>query len=510
MATMALHRNPSRLDPRWILACLGVGAALRLFHLGHQSLWIDELISLESATWASGAEFWRGLLHEIHGPLTSMMLHGWARLTSSEAGLRALYVIPAILTIPLAARFARDLAGETAGKVAGAAFALSPFHVWYSQEIRGYSWAILFSTASLVFFLRVWDDVATPRDFAGLAFCLALGILSNFAVALLFVALTALVLVRRPFRRARLLAWGGVVLVVGLLFLPWFLDWYGRVGGERVFADAPGARGIPLREAAGFSPAAIPYTLWTFAFGYSLGPTLHDLHLDRSWKTLAPHAPVLVIGGFAIASGMVLGARALAERGRLGLVAGLAIVPLALVMLLTLRDVKTFHPRYLVAVFPVFVALLAAGWARGGAFARVSAGTALGLALVALGNHYFDARYAKEDSRAAAHSIRELEKPGDAVVVIYSFRPFQYYFLKEGGTARLLHLHKRFLRTDEELRAHALDAASGGGRVWLVLSRWWDVAPESRLRAAFESALVERGRWNHPGVLVTLYEGARS
>jgi len=498
-------------DLIWVIGCTALGAALRLFHLGHQNLWIDESISIQMATWAEGGEFWRGLLRDIHGPFTSLLLHGWIRLGQSEEWMRLLYAIPAIATIPLAARLGAALGSESAGRVSAAILALSPFHIWYSQEIRNYSWAMFWATAAVLIFVKAWDSPVRARWFAGLGALLAVGVLTNFSITLLLAALTFLVLTRRPFRPRFFWAWSAVVAGVVVVFLPWFVDWYGRIGGERIFVDAPTPTGMPLREASGFSLAGLPYALWTFSFGYSLGPSLQDLHLDRSWNALAPHAPVLALGFAAIATGFVLGIRDLTRRGRLFLIAGLLLIPLLLVVVLSSREVKTFHPRYMIASFPAFIAVLGAGWSRSGILSRASAAVALVLAIVALNNLYFNPRYAKEDSRSAARMILEKEEPGDSVVVIYSYRPFKYYFRDVGqGRARLLRLHKRFLKTSDELRAHVAEAAEGDGRVWLVLSRWWDVAPEERIREAFEETLVERQRWEFPGVKVTLYDGSAS
>ena len=497
-------------DFLWVIGCMVLGTAVRLFHIGHQNLWIDESISIQMATWAQGAEFWRGLLHDIHGPFTSLLLHGWIQLGQSEAWMRLLYAIPAIATIPLAARLGAALGNETAGRVSAAILAISPFHVWYSQEIRNYSWAILWATAATLIFVKAWDSPVRGRLFAELGALLAIGVLTNFSIVLLVAALSFLVLARRPFQPRFFFAWGAVVVAVVVVFLPWFVDWYGRIGGERIFVDAPTPIGMPLREASGFSLAGVPYALWTFSYGYSLGPPLQTLHLDRSWHTLAPYAPVVALGMIAVGTGLVLGIMDLAHRGRLFLLCGLLLVPLVLVVILSSREVKTFHPRYLIASFPAFIAVLGAGWSRRGWVSRISAAVALILAVVALNNLYFDPRYAKEDIRSAAQTILQQEQPGDSVVVIYSYRPFQYYFLKGGGHARMLRLHKRFLKTADDLRAHVAEASAGDGRVWLVLSRWWDVAPEERIRSAFEETLVERERWEYPGVKLTLYDGAAS
>jgi hypothetical protein len=326
-------------------------------------------------------------------------------------------------------------------------------------------------------------------------------------VVFLLVTLTSIVAFRRPFSRQLALRWAGVLAFVTVAFLPWFVDWFTRIGAERMFVNAPSPTGMPLREASGVSLAGIPYVVWTFSFGYTLGPTLFELHLDRSLGMFAKHLPVLAAGALAISVGLALGIRAAFERGRGPVVLGLILVPTLLLIFLAAREIKTFHPRYLVAFFPVFIAVLAAGFSRKEPLARASLAVAGLLVAISLGQHYFDPSYAKEDSRSAARHILAREAPGDAVVVIYSFRPFRHYFADSGGgKARLVHTHKRFLKTDEDLRVHAAQASATSPRVWLVLSRWWDVAPEARIRRAFEETLEEKGLWQFSGIKVLLYE----
>ncbi len=499
---------PPHSDRRWVLACTLLAAVLRLYHLGHQSLWVDEMISLQLATYASGAEFWHGLLEDIHGPLTSVFLHGWTRLGETDGWLRLLYALPAIATIPLAYLLGRRLFGRAAGRITCLALALSPMHVWYAQELRNYTWLVLGATAALVLFVRVWDGEGSRRTWVALALVLALAILTNYSLGFLLIGLTVAALLRRPWQPRFLLAWGGTLLFVGLVFLPWFVDWFGRIGGERLFVNARSPLGLPLREASGFSPAGLPYALWTFVYGYSLGPPLLDLHLDRSASTLLPHVPVLVPGLLAAAAALVLGLQEAHARGRLLLVLTILLVPLVLTSYLAVREIKTFHPRYMLASLPVVFAMLGAAWSRRGIIARGSGILAGALMLVSLGQHYFDPAYGKEDSRRAAQIVRSEEKPGDTVVLIYAHRPFRHYYAQDGGGhARLLQVHKRLLQTDEDMRAHVAAATAEGGRVWLVLTRWWDVAPEERIRAIFAESLTEVRRWEVQGVKITLYEG---
>jgi mannosyltransferase len=489
----------------WVTACTLLALALRLLRIGHQSLHIDEIISFDSAAWTSGSAFWKGLLHDIHGPLTSALLHGWLRLGQSEAWLRLLYAVPSVLTIPLFYYLTRDLLGRTTARVAALAIAISPFQVWYGQEVRNYAWLLLFVTGALIAFFRIWDGRAGRAAWLSLVVLLALSLLTNYSALLLVISLTVLVLGRRDGRLA--LRWGATLCVLAAAFSPWFLDWYHRIGGERLFLDRPRTFGVPLRQASGFSVVNIPYMFWVFSFGYSLGPSVTDLHLDRSFSAIIRHWPVLVAGGLSVGTAAVLGAREVHKRGRTALLACLLLIPLALVIVLTLRDVKAFNPRYAMVAYPPFLMLVAAGWQWQKRLGRAAAMVALALTLFSLANHYFDPRYAKEDMRSAARTVLDEERPGDTIVVIDNNQPFRHYFShRGGGVAPVFHRHKRFLQTEDELRAHVRSAMRPEGRTWLVLSRWWEVASREKIYEVFDSLLTRTDHWEFPGVELSLYE----
>ena len=160
--------------------------------------------------------------------------------------------------------------------------------------------------------------------------------------------------------------------IVCIAFLPWFIDWFQRLNAERVFVDRPPPLSVPIAQQSGLSWAAIPYVAWTFVFGHSLGPSRLGLNLDQSIRAISTHLPVLVPGLLAVGIAMLLGLREARERGRLWIVLTVVLLPLLLTAFLAFREIKTFRPRYLVACYPVLVALLSAGWSRPGRWARVS------------------------------------------------------------------------------------------------------------------------------------------
>ncbi len=133
-----------------------LAAVVRFYHLGGQPLWVDE-----EMTWAmirpdAGLLFGRQLLDEIQGPLYLAAVWPLAReFGLSEFWLRAPAALAGLLAVPLAGLLGRRLCGARTGRLLALLLAVSPFHLWYSQEARGYSFLMLFAIVSTLAFLRL-------------------------------------------------------------------------------------------------------------------------------------------------------------------------------------------------------------------------------------------------------------------------------------------------------------------------------------------------------------------
>src|SRR5262250_1196069 len=82
------------LRHRWIslLPVLAVYFLLGFYRIGHQSFWLDEILSVRNAR-IDDPLFSSSVWREYHGPLYFVLLHLWAKLGTSEAILRALSVL---------------------------------------------------------------------------------------------------------------------------------------------------------------------------------------------------------------------------------------------------------------------------------------------------------------------------------------------------------------------------------------------------------------------------------
>ena len=126
-----------------LLLALWLAFALRLHQLGAQSLWYDETVSLTLARAPLG-ELLAHTGRDIHPPGYYLALAAWLQLlpaTPAPEFTSAFFsLVAGMLLLPLTfilGRHARLPIAVAAGAVI--LQALSPFHVWYSQEVGMYT-----------------------------------------------------------------------------------------------------------------------------------------------------------------------------------------------------------------------------------------------------------------------------------------------------------------------------------------------------------------------------------
>jgi mannosyltransferase len=208
--------------PRSLLLAVGLGLVLRLLFLGSKSLWLDEAWSVRVALGDVGS-LWSGVADRMNPPGYYLLLMPWVRLDQGEFWLRLPSVLFGVAAIPLIYHVGRLLHSEAVGASAAWLLSVSPIHVWYSQEARGYVLLIVLalgSTIALIQALRRLDGKAWVAH-AGLT-AAAFYIHYSAVWILLFQALLVVLEISRtgmPFRRISATAVS--LLLAGLVFLPW-------------------------------------------------------------------------------------------------------------------------------------------------------------------------------------------------------------------------------------------------------------------------------------------------
>jgi 4-amino-4-deoxy-L-arabinose transferase-like glycosyltransferase len=450
---------------------------VRFFQLDHQSLWVDEIITWRSCRPGVGLEFWEQIGDNIQGPLFLAVLWPLVRIQSSEFLLRLPAAVAGILTIPLLAVAGRHIFGTRTGRLGALFLALSPFHLWYCQEARGYSFVILFATAaSLVFWLMATRG-PSPGKAISYALLSAFAVWSNMSALFVWAAhgITLVFLVRPRGRRVWAL-W--IVAMAGGLAagLPWLLKASGIWAIGRLVPGA--ATGDALRGETTLTPMAFPFAGFAFFFGYSLGPSLAELHQPDRLALVKQQLPLLLsaggVGLVAVLAGLVS-----LRRLQWSLVLWIGVALLGLT-LLAWRNIKPFNPRYLAVVFPWFLLLACYGLVNlPQRLAQVFTVALVGLFLWSVGQYHFSSHYAKADLRGAAQWVEAHQRPGEPVLVPVVTQVFEYYY--QGRSQLLNSFNEGVLRTEEEVRDFFRRKLAGYESAWVVLARSWHLDPHDWL-----------------------------
>ncbi len=118
-----------------------IGFALRIYRLDAHELSADEAFSIVNWTRSSLSYLFNTIaLIDPQPPATLLSLYGWVRLTGeSELAARMLSVLASTLTLATTYRIARTLINQRTATLALLITAITPFQIWYAQDVRGYA-----------------------------------------------------------------------------------------------------------------------------------------------------------------------------------------------------------------------------------------------------------------------------------------------------------------------------------------------------------------------------------
>lgn len=498
-------RSYESLTPGFLLLVTLLAAALRFFALAGQSLWVDELFTWRAVQPHVGLSFLEQMLDTIQGPLYHAAVWPLVRLQDGAFMLRLPAAILGTLTVPLFGVITARIFDLRTARLAALLLAVSPFHVWYSQEARGYAFLIFFSLAAAALYLRMLREGPGPTTALLFGLLTAAAVWSNMGGLFVWLALGAtLLLYGRPRGRRAWLLWSLGFGLALLLAMPWILKASGIWAVDRIVPGA--ATGVSLRGETTFSLAALPYTIYTFFFGYSLGPSLRALHQPDQLAVIKSHLPVLVVAMVPVGAALLSGVLYLGRR-RSVLLWWIAI-PAAILVLLAMRNIKPWNPRYISMVLPWFLAVAAFGLVRlprrAGLILTV---WLLALNLWALTGHYFDDDYAKADIRGAAQYLATANTANDPVLVPAVSSVYVYY---AGDAAKVLPAFGALVSSAAEADVFVVEQFGDRQRGWIVLGREWFFDPRDLLPAALSRAGHLRLEHTGPGVRVYAWQAVGS
>jgi uncharacterized membrane protein len=443
-----------------------IAAVLRGYGLAHGELWFDEAYAA-----LVSAEPMRDLVADVSRdsspPLYYVLLHGWRAVWGGSAiALRSLSALAGVASVVLLVRVASILWPRRVAARMGVLLAVSPIHLYYSQEARPYGVFVLWTLVALLGFVRLSRREATMGDAATFSVGALLAAYTHNYGLFLLVPLGAAAAL--GYVSARLAAASAGLFFLG--YLPWMPVLMAQVRSgaahwvERIWEGTPPWLALPKSLAAmaigGAAPAYVPN-------GASALP---------GWIHLLALTVLVVLALRAM--------RPIDDGTRLYLLwlGGIVAVPYAASFVMPIYVVG----RYDIAAAPIVLSLVALGWARLQARAAWACTAAL-LCLTVLGASAYARRPVLDGAADQAALLVKATRESDAVVTIGLARtPLEYYVACRTAKVRFYSYptdvarHRGWLdeqalrdpalmRDDARALVHQL-ASRASGRLWVVHS----------------------------------------
>ena len=287
-----------------------LGLGLRLYRLNHLSLWLDETSTIYFArfSWPRvlGLEGW----YDNHPPLYFSLIKLASLVLPEVSAARIVSAVAGAATLPVVAALVARLSNWRAGLLAALLLAVSPLHIWYSQEARMYTPVVLCVAVSYLALVGFAQTAARRWALVyGASVALALYI-DYSAIYALTPQIVALGIISWRWRRRALVLWGTALGAV-CCFLPWVpnilysIDSEGR-NRESFLGATPDKVASVALSAIGLKNDG----------NYLWGP------IGAFWQGKTAVEAILLVGMVATA---LIGAAVLARRSPIGLATALGL-----------------------------------------------------------------------------------------------------------------------------------------------------------------------------------------
>jgi uncharacterized membrane protein len=486
---------------KWLIVTFGL--IIRFWRLGRQSFWADEILTIDMyRSPQSGVSYFRKFLWDVHGPLYSMILHFWSMISSSEFWLRTPSVLAGGLSVWFLHKWLKKITDERTALTGALFLAISPFSLYYSQELRFYAMLNLFVIFSLIAF-RKFEIKPDAKSGMTLGLVLGLTCLAHFSTAFLCMGfLVYMVAARRlkgDYLRYGLLAAVIVIVIVS----PWIYRQITFLGNVEIKNIANLSTGEKLRGGLTLNLWSYPYILYAFSTGYSLGPSLRELHLVRSGLNLIHDYGLELVVVYLLFGGMLTNAFVKLKRMKYSLF--FFIVPVVAILCLTATvtfNLKVFNVRYLIVIFPIFTALLAVGVPKKAVGAGIVIACAATVMFISDFNYFMDKKYARDNIRGSVEIISRNETPGDIIILMGVYATFDHYYKGDNRNEKIFVTEANSAREIEKIEKIAGEAE----RVWLVKCRQWALDSDDPVSEVYSRKMREVKKWELSGIKLFLFE----
>jgi uncharacterized membrane protein len=205
-----------------LLFILLVSLLLRLYNLNHHSFWYDESLSLLGAKFVDFQNILNYGRYVTEPPIFFILLKYWTAISRNDSFFRLLPLFFGLLSVISVYLLGRILFNNKAGLISAFLLGISPFHIYYSRELRSYTLFVFLAILSVYFFVLALREKKS-RLWALFVLFTTLGLYTHNLFILLVLAEDLFFLFSCKKHKELILKWMISQSVLLFLYLPWII-----------------------------------------------------------------------------------------------------------------------------------------------------------------------------------------------------------------------------------------------------------------------------------------------
>ena len=468
-----------------------LGTILRLYNLGAESYWSDEIATMLEAQQSIPDLLTTGRLDQP--PAYYLLIHFWIRFFgTAEVSLRSLSALAGIGSIILIYEVGKKLFGKEIGLLGAFFLTISDFQIYYAQEARNYSLFEFSALLSFLLFIIALRNKKRIHFFIYAAVSVFMVYTNAYGVCVLAAQNLFFVFQSKKYR-SEILIWFTCQALILVSIIPYYSPLI--FGGSNV-------ENVILSNVTGEPPATVSFLLRS-VYRFILPPRRYfGLEMEVGNSLLAVYA----IGGVFFVAGTYIHAIRQGKDNWVVALQGVVddlpkipemnsnlfmvglwfLCPILIPFVISMIISPIYSHKYVISAAPAFYLLLALGiyGVRRAVPLQISLGVLLILAVPGLSYYY--AADVKDQWREAAAYVEENAGPDDVIVIAPNYgvgiqqEAFNFYYQ---GTLPSCGLGPDEL-TDVEVWKDLERCVSGHDRFWAIV-RYTPDLPYSRFRSFF-------------------------
>lgn len=208
---------------------------IRIYNLTFEGLWTDELISIYASNPYISLQRMYNVLHfwDQTPPLYPILFWAWLKVFGfTEFNARFFSVLGGMLSLVAIYFLIKELYNKSTALIITFILSVTPYHIYFSREVRSYIWAFLILTLLLIFFVKQINNYTKKHNrwaFIALSSLFLYVSYFSFFIHIGLVVFIGLIFLLK-LKPIQLKNWIIDYIIIGISYLPWLFPFIRILG----------------------------------------------------------------------------------------------------------------------------------------------------------------------------------------------------------------------------------------------------------------------------------------